>query len=395
MTQHSRKAHFMESVARLAEGTTIGQAQSAIDALSMRLHETDDLRSSPDKGWGSRLVPLLDEQLGYYRPALAVLFGAVGLLLLIAVLNIASLLLTRALSREKEIAVRVAMGASPRQLVTQLVVESFVLSAAGAVLGLIAAAVALPIIINTTPVEIPRLAEAGIDLRALGLTLGVALVATLCFGIVPAFVLLRGQLTSGLKSGERGSTGGARRTYSVLVGAEVALACALLVSSVLLIRTVGQMMDTPVGVDAGRRVDDHCPARQRRVLRLERGGRDPLPDHRADPRPTRRFSPSGAGTSCRSRSAGAGPFGVEGQPQPDRVEDMPQAQLHSVSDGYFDTLGAEMAEGRAFEPFDNPSGAAVLIVNETLRQEIPHRRPRRSARCFRSTPLASDRWGAT
>ena len=152
MTQHSRQAHFMESVARLAEGTTLGQAQSAIDALTLRLQAAEDLESPPAEGWGSRLVPLLDEQLGYYRPALAVLFGAVSLLLLIAVLNIASLQLTRALSREKEIAIRIAMGALPRQLVTQLMAESFVLSLAGAVVGAIAAAAALPIIVRLTPV---------------------------------------------------------------------------------------------------------------------------------------------------------------------------------------------------------------------------------------------------
>ncbi len=293
------------------------------------------------------------------------LFGAVGLLLLIALLNIASLLLTRALSREKEIAVRVAMGASPRQLVTQLMAESFVLSAAGAVLGLIATAVALPIIINVTPVEIPRLDEAGIDLRALGLTFAVALIATGCFGVVPALVLLRGQLTAGLKSGERGSTRGARGTYSVLVGAEVALACALLVSSVLLIRTVGQMMDTPTGVDA----DDA-------IMTTVQLASDAYSDwgvvgethsriiEQIRERPG--VLAAGGGNFLPLEVGWRGPFGVDGQPQAARVEDRPQAQLHSVRDGYFEALGAEMADGRAFEPFDNASGAAVAIVNETF-----------------------------
>ncbi|MGE3191400.1 MAG: ABC transporter permease, partial [Vicinamibacterales bacterium] len=143
MTQHSRSAHFMEAVARLSDGTTLAQAQAAVDALWPRLEaEYGATRNSPGEGWGSRLVPLLDEQLGYYRPALMVLFGAVGLLLVIAVLNVASLLLTRALSREREIGVRVALGASPRQLVTQLMAESLVLSAAGATLGLLASVAA-------------------------------------------------------------------------------------------------------------------------------------------------------------------------------------------------------------------------------------------------------------
>ncbi|MEP6783460.1 MAG: ABC transporter permease, partial [Acidobacteriota bacterium] len=204
-TQHSRAAHFMEAVARLAPGTTVEQAQSAVNALGTRLA----LENAPtNKGWNARLVPLLDEELGYYRPALMVLFGAVALLLVIGVLNVATLLLTRALSREKEIAVRVALGAAPRQLVTQLMAESLVLSVAGAFVGIIATLIALPLIVSFTPVDIPRLAEAGIDIRALGLCLAVVGVTTLIFGLVPALLLLRTQFTTDLKAGERGSSKG-------------------------------------------------------------------------------------------------------------------------------------------------------------------------------------------
>jgi predicted permease len=166
LKQHSRSAHFMEAVARLSSGTTFDQAQTAVQTLALRLQ--GDFPQT-NKGWASRLIPLLDEQLGYYRPALMVMFGAVGLLLVIGCLNVASLLLTRALSREREIAVRIAMGASPRQLVTQLLAESLVLSTAGALVGIIAAAGTLPLIVNLTPIEIPRLDEAQVNVRALGL----------------------------------------------------------------------------------------------------------------------------------------------------------------------------------------------------------------------------------
>src|SRR5262249_20356973 len=144
LTQHSRGAHFMESVARLADGKTIEEAQSASDALAMRLQKEF---AATNRNWTTRLVPLLEDQLGYYRPALMVLFGAVALLLVIGCFNIASLLVTRALSREREIAVRVAMGAAPVQLVTQLVAESLVLSVAGVIVGVATAAVALPLVV--------------------------------------------------------------------------------------------------------------------------------------------------------------------------------------------------------------------------------------------------------
>ena len=188
LTQHSRAAHFMEAVARLAPGTTLSEAQAATAALGLRLQA--DFRDT-NQGWNARLVPLIDEQLGYYRPALMVLLGAVGLLLVIGVLNVASLLLTKALSREREVAVRIALGASTRQIVTQLMWESVVLSVAGAIVGIAAAAAALPLMSAFLPVEIPRLAEAGLNARALGVSIGVAIVTTFVFGLVPSLLLAR------------------------------------------------------------------------------------------------------------------------------------------------------------------------------------------------------------
>src|SRR5687767_13128266 len=164
LTRHSRFAHFMESVVRLKQGTMLEQAAAAVDTVRVRLAKEFPQSNG---GWVPRLIPLLDQQLGYYRPALLVLVGAVGLVLLIGCLNVASLLLTRALSREREVAVRLAMGAAPRQLIAQLFAEGLVLAVAGAALGVLASTVALPALVALTPVNIPRLDEASIDLRAL------------------------------------------------------------------------------------------------------------------------------------------------------------------------------------------------------------------------------------
>jgi predicted permease len=373
MTQHSRKAHFMEAVARLKGDATIEQAQSAIDALWTRLEaDFGSTRDGPGAGWGSRLVPLLDEQLGYYRPALMVLFGAVALLLVIGILNVASLMLTRALSREREMAVRVALGASPRQLVKQLMAESLVLSVAGAALGLAAAAAALPMIVRLMPLEIPRLNEASVDVRALALGLAVVTVTTVFFGLLPAVILLKQSMTADLKSSERGSSRGARRLYSVLVTAEVAFACALLVSSVLLVRTVRHMMDTPMGVQAEEvlvttvqvtppAVPRGTPPRQAwaTVGTTHEAILDAI---RCQPG----VQFAGASNFLPLEIGWRNPFLLEGQPMPARPDDAPQAQLHSVSDGYFEAMGAAIASGRSFTAFDGADAPGVVVVNESF-----------------------------
>jgi putative ABC transport system permease protein len=361
LKQHSRAAHFMEAVARLNDGVTFDEAQSAVATLGLQLQY--DFANS-NKGWSSRLVPLLDEQLGYYRPALMVMFGAVGLLLVIGLFNVASLLLTRALSRDREIAVRIAMGAAPRQLVTQLLSESLVLSAAGALVGLAAAAVTLPLVLNLTPLDIPRLDEAKVDVRALGLAASVVIVSTLLFGLVPALLLLKRQLTTELKSGERGSSRGARAIYSMLVAGEVALACALLVSSALLVRTVGGMMQTPTGVDADGVV----------TTTVQLSGSEytwpVVAETHARILETIRQQPgvqAAGGSNFLPLEVGwRNPIGLVGEPPPPRPEDAPQAQMHSVSEGYFDSMGAQIASGRDFSAFDRVGSTPVVIVNETF-----------------------------
>jgi putative ABC transport system permease protein len=362
MSQHSREAHFMEAVARLAPDTTIAQAQSAIDTLTTRLQAQFP---ATNKGWGRRLVPLLDQQLGYYRPALIVLFGAVGLLLVIGCLNVASLLLTRALSREKEIAIRVALGASPRQLVVQLLAEASLLSVAGAVVGAVAAAITLPLLVQLMPVSIPRLDEASVDTRALALGLAVIVGTTIFFGLVPALVLLRGQLVKDLRSGERGSSRGARRIYSVLVIGEVALACALLVASGLLVRTVDRMMDTPTGVNARDVVVSNVQLSGRDYSDWRKVGRVHgaiIDNIRQQPG----VIAAGGSNFMPFEVGWRGSFGIAGEPAPSRPEDAPQVQYHSVSDGYFESLGASMAAGRAFATSDEADSTGVVIVNETF-----------------------------
>jgi len=362
LTQHSRSAHFMEGVARLADGVTLEQARAAGQALAARLGTEF---ASSNQGWAFGIVPLLDDQLGYYRPALYVLFGAVGLLFVIGCLNVASLLLTRALSREREIAVRTALGATPRQIVTQLVAESLVLSVFGAAAGLLVALAALPVIVSVTPVEVPRLAQAAISGRVLSLALGLVAVMTVGFGLVPGLVLVRTHVGSDLRSGERGSSRGSRRVYQGLVVAEVALACALLVSSALLVRTVREMTHVPLGVSGNGVVLSSVqlsPASAtldawQTVGTLHAAILDRLREQPG-------VASAGSANFLPIEHGWRGPL-VRGDQPPVRSEEAPQAQHHSVSEGYLETMGATLLEGRLFTAQDTAATEAVAVLNET------------------------------
>lgn len=372
MTQHSRSAHFMEAVARLSDETTLEQAQAAVDSLWTRIvQEFGTSFNSPGRGWGSRLIPLLDDQLGYYRPALFVLFGSVGLLMFICVLNVTSLLLTRTLSRGRELAIRVAMGASRSRLVAQLMTEGLVLAVGGAVLGVAVAAAAVPLMVALTPVEIPRLEDAAISWPVLGLGLGVAAVTTLVFGVVPALLLGRGRVTTDLKSGERGSSRMPRRLYSGVVVAEIALACALLVSSALLVRTVQHMVKTPVGVGAGDTLITTVQLpRSSASSGVPRDQWSAFADTHARILDAIRSQPgvraAGASNFLPFEIGWRVGFSLADRPPPANPMDAPQAQLHSVSDGYWEAMAASLAAGRPFNAFDGGSGNPVVIVNQAF-----------------------------
>jgi putative ABC transport system permease protein len=372
---HSRLAHFMEAVARLAPGVDLVSADAAATGLTQRL-ERDFARTN--RAWGVRLVALMEDQLGYYRPALIVLFGAVGLLMTIGGLNVASLLLTRALSREREVAVRTALGASRRHLLVQLFAEAAILAGAGAVAGMLAAIVALPAIVALTPVEIPRLAEAAITWRVLLFAVAAAVGLTMIFGLVPALALSRRNITTDLKSGERGSSMTTRAVYRGLVAGEVALACALLIASGLLVRTVTRMMDVPVGVGntdvVTASVQVSAPASsapatwQTQVDSWQRTAStyEAILDH-VRSRPGLRAA--GAANFLPLDPGWRIPYAIEGRP-PAPADEQPQTQIHSASDGYFEAIGARAVAGRLLAPTDRPGAAGAVVVNDTFARRV-------------------------
>lgn len=367
LAQHVRVAHFMEGVARLKDGVSIEQARAATDTLAARLGREF---AASNKGWAIAVIPLLNDQLGYYRPALYVLFGAVGLLFLIGCLNVASLLLTRALGREREIAVRTALGAAPRQIVAQLLGESLLLSAAGAAMGLLVARLALPLIVALTPVPVPRLAEAAVSGRVLALALGLVAAMTIAFGLVPSLVLLRRHTAANrdLKTGGRGSSREARVLYQGLVVAEVALACALLVGSALLVRTVGGMTRVPLGVD-GRGVvlaEVQLPGGSAAGSDWDKWDAIGTRHAAVLDRIREQHGVTSAGAITALPMDHGWRLGFQHKDQaPLPSGERPVVQYISVSDGWFETMGATLREGRAFTAQDTSRTEAVAILNET------------------------------
>ncbi|HMC76419.1 MAG TPA: ABC transporter permease [Vicinamibacterales bacterium] len=365
LTQHSRGAHFMEAIARLQPNVTLEQAAHELTALGGRLGTENP---ATNRGWLARPVPLLDDMLGYYRPALFVLLGAVGILLVTACLNVASLLLARATARAREIAVRAALGASRGRLVRQMLVESLMLAVAGTAVGAFGALSLLKLGIAAMPADVPRLAQTTIDLRLLGIALLIVAATAILFGLLPALILSRTQASEALKDGTRTSTGvRGRRWNQILVVTEVALACAVLMASALLVRSVSRMLHAPIGVNSSGVVmaTMQFPAsRYPDWPKLDQAFATLLDGVRRQPG----VEAAGVTSAMPLDPGWRLPFQIEGRPA--QAGDYAVAQHICVSGGYFETLRASLAAGRTFDIDDHLDSEAVVVVNQSFARRV-------------------------
>src|ERR1044071_4817789 len=244
----NRGSHVLGVVARLKPGVRLGRAQADMDLIARRLEEE---YPATNAGEGASVVALTDEVVGDVRPALLVLLGTVGLVLLIACANVASLLLAQLASRRKEVAIRAALGAGRARLMRQFLIEGALLSLAGGALGVLLAAWGVDLLLKVMPREIPRLDQVGVDARVLLFTLGLSAFTSLVFGLVPALQASRADLRETINEAGR-STGASplrQRFRRLLVVAQVAMAVVLVVGAALLVKSFWRLRQVDPGFD--------------------------------------------------------------------------------------------------------------------------------------------------
>ena len=360
-----RGSNFLRAFARLKQGVTRQQAQSDLAAISEHLRQQypdDNAKMTAPKAFALR-----DELVGSYQTALLLLLGAVGLVLLIACSNLANLLLAKASSRRREVAVRMALGASRRRLIRQLLTESLVLALLGGGLGLFLALWGVDFLLALSPVNLPRMQEIAIDRGVLAFTIGISLLAGLGFGLTPALQASRVNLNEDLKAEGRGSSGGLRRnrTRSLLVISEVALSLVLLIGAGLLVKSFMRLQQVSPGFSTSNLL----------LVRLS------LPQaNYSSPQAVTAFyqklaprieslpGVEGVGVANvlpLSASNVRTDFSIVGRP-PLSPTEMPGAQNRWVSPGYFQTMRVPLLKGREFTEQDGAESPGVVVIDEAL-----------------------------
>jgi len=372
-TQNQLTRRFLHSsnlIGRLKPDVTPEQAHSELNVIATRIEQQFN---DSHAGTTARVVPLQEEIVGTVRPILLVLLAAVAFVLLIACANVASLLLTRSLGRQKEVALRAALGASRWRVVRQLLTEAVLLSLAGGLVGLLIAYWGVPALVATLPQNqlnaLPFLKSLQIDLGILGFSFGLSLLTGIVFGLVPALQSSRFDLNEVLKEGGRHSSAGAgQRLRSALVVGEIAMAVVLLVGAGLMMKSLMRLLQTNVGFNTenlltmgivlspakytdANQVPNFYTQLNERVQSLpgvvSAGTVDILPLN--------------GGNTTR--------FNVDGDPIPPPGKET-EANLRVVNEHYFQTIGVPLLAGRMFDERDNNGAPAVVIIGKTIADRL-------------------------
>ncbi|HEY0970926.1 MAG TPA: ABC transporter permease [Gemmatimonadales bacterium] len=371
----NRGGHQLRVVARLAPGATLEQADVEMRTIAARISRDHPQFQS---GFGATVRPLAADVIGDVGRPLYVLAGAVGFLLLICCANVANLMLARAASRRKEIAIRSAIGAGRGHIVRQLLAEALVLSLIGGVGGLLLAAWGTDLLVSLGPAELPRLQEIGVDGRVAAFALVASLVTGVLFGVAPAVHASRSDLNDTLKDGTRGTSGGpgGARARQALLVAEVAISLTLLVGAGLMMKSLDRLRD----VDPGFRT--------RGILTAQL----PLPLTTYDSTHKRMALYQALGERVRAIPGvrdvgftGAVPlsgsiailgYWIEGKTPRNDNSQVPTATFYQVAGDYFRTMGIPLRKGRYLDAGDREGAQYAAVINETLaRQQFAGEEP--------------------
>jgi len=362
--REKRLVHYLRVVARLRPGVGRAQAQAEMDSIVSGVN-----RIFPEvhADVGAHLVPLRQQVVGFVQPALLLLLAAVGLVLLVACANVAHLLLARAADREREVAVRAALGAGRSRLIRQSLTESVTLALAGGAAGLLTAGVALDLLLSYAPASVPRLSSIRLDGNALLVTLLASVLTGIVFGLAPAWLSSEPQLVPLLKEGGRGSAEGSRRLrfQNLLVVGEVALALVLVVGAGLLFRSFLLLR----GGDPGFRpknllVFDLPPLESKYGAERQRAAFYQQVVEQIATLPE--VATVGATSHLPLASPASGNLAlIEGQ-QVTGLKDIPTTLCGAVAPDYFGAMGIPLLQGRSFSWLDTEDSNRVVVINQTM-----------------------------
>jgi predicted permease len=348
-------------IARMKPGVTLTQARADMDAVARNLATE---YPEANKGTGIFVNPLKEDITGDIAPMLYMLLGAVGFVLLIACANVANLLLARSAARAREFAIRVALGATRRRIVRQLVAESLLLAAAGGALGLLFAASATKAALAVIPETVPRTNEIGIDGRVLFFTLVISILVGVVFGVAPALKTSQPDLHRSLKEGGRGSSGTRALTQNIFVAVEMALAVVLLAGAGLMVRSLVGLANVNPGFDPQHVMEFGVSPSAARVT---------TPAHTRETyrEITARFEDV-PGVAAVSPLVGALPltgdslvgFWITGQPKPSSAKEMTRAQWYAVAPDYQKVMGIPLQRGRFLSAEDTETTPFAVVIDD-------------------------------
>ncbi|MEY2483705.1 MAG: hypothetical protein QOK24_2233 [Verrucomicrobiota bacterium] len=363
LSDEPRDNRVWSAIARLNTGIDLKQAQTRLSAINAQLAKQFP---ETNKGWDVFVSTLHERLVREVKPSLLALLGAVGFVLLIACANVANLLLARSAARQKEIAIRAAMGASRTRVLRQMLTESILLSAIGGIAGLVLSIWLTDLLMSMLPEGAPRLGQIGIDYHVLTFALGVSALTGILFGIVPALQASKLDVTSALKEGGRGGEGHRRTSArSLLLIGEVALSLMLLVGAGLLIKSFLRLQEVRPGFNAHNVLTANLSLQgpkykdDQQVVEFFRQLKERL---EAVPGVQAAGGSVNLPLDASGYAIGRG-FIPEGRPP--TVDEARDAMFSTITGDYFRALKIPLLSGRTFEPRDNADGPKVVIINET------------------------------